>query len=68
MFFALAWSIGGSIDSKYQPRFESYLSTEFSMNNIPKGSIYDYWLANRDENNQIKFDTWPKLSFEYNSK
>ena len=66
--FALAWSIGGSIDSKYQPRFESYLSTEFSMNDIPKGSIYDYWLVKGDDNDPIKFDTWPKLPFEYSSQ
>ena len=66
--FALSWSIGGSIDIKYQPRFESYLSTEFSMNDIPKGSIYDYWLVKGDANDPIKFDTWPKIPFEYSSK
>lgn len=66
--FALSWTVGGSIDSKYQSRFESYLSTEFNMSDVPKGSIYDYWLIKGDINDPVKFDTWPKIPFEYNNK
>jgi dynein heavy chain len=65
--FALSWSVGGSIDSKNQPRFESYLSTEFNMNDLPKGSIYDYWLVKGDKSDPVKFEPWPKILFEYSS-
>lgn len=65
--FALAWSIGATIDSKYQPRLESYLSTEFNLNDLPKGSIYDYWLVPGELKEAAKFEPWPKIPFEYDS-
>jgi dynein heavy chain, axonemal len=66
--FCLTWSLGASIDSKFQPRFESYLSTEFNMNDMPKGSVYDYWLVPGEVKDPIKFEFWPKLPFEYSSE
>lgn len=65
--FALAWSVGATIDSRYQPRFESYLSTEFNQNDLPKGSIYDYCILPGEEKEAVKFEIWPKLPFEYDS-
>lgn len=63
--FSLVWSLGASIDSRFHSRFESYLSTEFNMNDLPKGSVYDYWLVKGEGKEPIKFETWPKLPFEY---
>lgn len=63
--FALAWSVGATIDSRFQPRLESYLSTEFNQNDLPKGSIYDYWILPGEEKEAVRFELWPKLPFEY---
>lgn len=66
--FCLTWSLGGSIDSKFHPRFESYLSTEFNMNDMPKGSTYDYCLVPGGKKDPVKFEFWPKIPFEYSSE
>jgi dynein heavy chain len=66
--FSLAWSLGASIDSKFHPRFESYLSTEFNMNDLPKGSVYDYWLVKGEGKESVKFEPWPKIPFEYSNE
>lgn len=66
--FCITWSLGGSIDSKFQPRFESYLTTEFNMNDLPKGSLYDYWLVAGENKDPLKFEPWPRLPFEYSSE
>ena len=63
--FSLAWSLGASIDSKFHPRFESYLSTEFNMNDLPKGSVYDYCLVRGTGKEPVKFEFWPKIPFDY---
>ena len=65
--FSLAWSIGATIDSRYQPRLESYLSTEFNQNDLPKGSIYDYWILPGEEKESVKFELWPKIPFEFDN-
>lgn len=39
--YSLAWSFGGSIDSKHHSSFEVYLGTAFSVSDLPKTSIFD---------------------------
>jgi chromosomal replication initiation ATPase DnaA len=63
--FALSWSVAGSIDDKYHSRYETYLSTEFSMTDLPKGSIYDYHLVGQGKE-PPSYEPWPIKEFEYN--
>lgn len=46
--FSLAWGFGGSIDEQCHSRFETFLSTQFSLNDLPKGSIFDYRICFKD--------------------
>ena len=43
--FALAWSFGGTLDACHHSKFETYLSTDFNISDLPKGSVFDYELV-----------------------
>lgn len=66
---AVGWGIGGSVDHNSQPKFENALATDFSANDIPSGSIFDYKLVHQ-EDDISKFELWSnsKGSFEFNQE
>lgn len=47
--FAFTWGVSSALDAVSIIKFETYLSSLFSPNDLPRGSIYDSYLAFRNK-------------------
>ena len=68
LIFSFAWSFGGSIDSQHHSKFEVFLSTEFNLSDLPKGSIFDYYIGpDNDPNLPPTYHPWTQVmgDFQY---
>jgi dynein heavy chain len=61
--FTLVWSFGAAIDSVHQSKFETFLMSEFNMNDLPKGSAFDYKLKTGGQFGQ--WESWSKVMPEF---
>ena len=42
--FAFFWALGSSLSQRSADKFEAEISKHFPPNDLPRGSIYDYFL------------------------
>lgn len=64
--FATAWSVMATMDEISTMKMDHFANSLFNMNDMPRGSLFDYWLDLKErENHWVKWDSMVK-EFEYN--